>query len=1101
MQLPSSPLAVPADSSTAEPSLPDAEYLNGDVEYTETTQELRGYIDDVGAASSTLHDQLVSVSRQYFTPPEPEHPSVLVSKGAEPAVVTDTEVLEHPVSVDDTTVQAANPQPSPSHSQTSDDDLQPAELVLAAETAVYEALAEPSITIENQSSFSDLDVSPHCANSLRGAQHELLEATTEDSAEASIQLMGPPMTPARPQMRIDLSDDALTPLPDPQAITPRLLPLASPGLPLVSPLVKRPGVETGYFPSGGDVSELDAESRDHSVASFMEAGYVHEETPAQYEEEEPDAIAIFDGKDLVPATNPFQGTVQVTEDLEETQQLSVAPQRPRPIETATQPPAILPVSYVEVDNAVKSTDALAFMEEFLSMSPVSQNRSVPPKPVSGEKTVDPRLRKRTASPFRPSADTSNVPSNLAEEQPQATVEEADAPPAETPRRASPALVDGAHDLAQRRHEQLVSQIVSDQSRINQSGDTTEVVNEQITYKQKDTTNGDATSLEDAVISQAEKSEIAQPLLDQGYLPTPAATQQVEESQQSAIEALQTVGVSMRDDQSLQPHQAQSSAKVLTPETPTVFRSSKQNDKLIVPGSSTPATMRRASQRLSRKSEITVMIDSPFFSATKTATPLSPPQPALMNPEVMEDTVESSHVAPDSVPVHEESLNPDKLKTQKPKGVTTSLGYYPPLSSLQEYFGQVVDIIAICSKNTTKPAQAKGGPRDWHCTLRLVDSDNDESRSPAQIFRPYKSALPQAKQGDAIILRNFKVQTAKHEWTLLSTDESAWAVFESVAVNEKQSLDGDAHVQMAGPHLDYGDGEIDNVRRLVQWWHAKNTNGLTSNDTQGTAATAAEEQSSQSHTTPEYTSTILPTIEQPGPSSPRRSRRLQSAQPFEEASPEPPTKPVLNTTTTTSLAPTRQQPARRARTKTPTVSGPSQIESPVTKATPSIVIPSSSPTASAASPPTSPTYFRRRTRSTVSPNPSLVNSVAASSSHAPSLASPTAVTLSAAGSKSGKEKGGSKSKAQPKRILQQQDHDQAGNESGTLHATPAPTARRKTRATASPPLVHELRDGMRYVDAKVDGGAEEKGVVTAERRKGLRSEDVHELRDGVRYVDG
>lgn len=82
-------------------------------------------------------------------------------------------------------------------------------------------------------------------------------------------------------------------------------------------------------------------------------------------------------------------------------------------------------------------------------------------------------------------------------------------------------------------------------------------------------------------------------------------------------------------------------------------------------------------------------------------------------------------------------------------------------------------------------------------------------------------------------------------------------------------------------------------------------------------------------------------------------------------------------------------------------------------------------------------------------------------------------------------------------------------------------------TASPPLVHELRDGMRYVDlaAEVaesveedgddeqqDGGAavkgkgkgkqkERDGVVTDERRRrGLRSEDVHELRDGNRWVD-
>lgn len=47
--------------------------------------------------------------------------------------------------------------------------------------------------------------------------------------------------------------------------TPRLHPLASPGLPLVSPLVKQPGVATGYFPPvDGNVSELDASGEESS---------------------------------------------------------------------------------------------------------------------------------------------------------------------------------------------------------------------------------------------------------------------------------------------------------------------------------------------------------------------------------------------------------------------------------------------------------------------------------------------------------------------------------------------------------------------------------------------------------------------------------------------------------------------------------------------------------------------------------------------------------------------------------------------------------------------------------------------------------------------
>ncbi|OQV08699.1 hypothetical protein CLAIMM_12927 [Cladophialophora immunda] len=76
-------------------------------------------------------------------------------------------------------------------------------------------------------------------------------------------VMGPPQTPRRAspprQPAIDNTDDSNTSDGSEAATTPRLLPIPSPGLPLVSPLVHRSGVEIGYFPPFDmSISHLDA---------------------------------------------------------------------------------------------------------------------------------------------------------------------------------------------------------------------------------------------------------------------------------------------------------------------------------------------------------------------------------------------------------------------------------------------------------------------------------------------------------------------------------------------------------------------------------------------------------------------------------------------------------------------------------------------------------------------------------------------------------------------------------------------------------------------------------------------------------------------------
>lgn len=144
----------------------------------------------------------------------------------------------------------------------------------------------------------------------------------------------------------------------------------------------------------------------------------------------------------------------------------------------------------------------------------------------------------------------------------------------------------------------------------------------------------------------------------------------------------------------------------------------------------------------------------------------------------------------------------------PTGLRTSFSYFPPLSSLSTHFNTQTDILAIVYASTAV-MRAKSGPRDYSQTLSITDPPVASSAHPittAQIFRPYKTAFPSVAQGDAILLRNFKVQSFGNTLGLLSTDSSAWAVF-------RRGED----VKMAGPPVEFGAAERGYARGLWSWW--------------------------------------------------------------------------------------------------------------------------------------------------------------------------------------------------------------------------------------------------------------------------------------------
>ena len=144
----------------------------------------------------------------------------------------------------------------------------------------------------------------------------------------------------------------------------------------------------------------------------------------------------------------------------------------------------------------------------------------------------------------------------------------------------------------------------------------------------------------------------------------------------------------------------------------------------------------------------------------------------------------------------------------PPGFRTNLSYFVPLATLPSHFATAVDILAI-ALSSTPVTRALSGPRDYNQTLYFTDPSSLALQHPitiAQIFRPNNRCFPLTEKGDALLLRDFKVQPFQRRLSLLSTSTSAWAVFRK-----------GADVQMRGPQVEFGAEERGFARGLWDWW--------------------------------------------------------------------------------------------------------------------------------------------------------------------------------------------------------------------------------------------------------------------------------------------
>lgn len=244
----------------------------------------------------------------------------------------------------------------------------------------------------------------------------------------------------------------------------------------------------------------------------------------------------------------------------------------------------------------------------------------------------------------------------------------------------------------------------------------------------------------------------------------------------------------------------STAPPLRPSTPDEKYLFVEKLKAIRSRSTKRALARKTTDRLSSA--------SPWF------TPKEPGQ--IKRGSDSEGEPESVLSSDQESPIQEGSLSPGPsppAPTQNhsnsepsPSGLRTALSYYAPLSTLLSHFNNPTSVLAtVHSFNAV--TQSMSGPRDYHQSLYLIDPSSVSCPlTLARIFRSNEVAFPNVIQGDAILLRNFKVQSFQNRVGLQSTDSSAWAVFRQ-----------DTEVQIRGPPVEFGPEERSFARALWNWW--------------------------------------------------------------------------------------------------------------------------------------------------------------------------------------------------------------------------------------------------------------------------------------------
>ena len=690
--------------------------------------------------------------------------------------------------------------------------------------------------------------SPVSSEPVTPTKHSTASAIRRENQ--TVQMPPPPfLTPRRPI--IDTSQVGL--VADHRSdteTTPRLLPLASPGLPMVSPLVKRSGASVGFFEqTDGSTSELDAsaeiEHDGHQVRPRRDPQpeYISLITPdeetfnndvmsqfAQHHQDLNQGITTNEDEVAIDATgshenflidssdrqrDPMQfqnyagrdsGHVDLLQDHQvvaaEDEDMygssSLIPEVAAPQPCDDRQPQEIPEATARSQDVTREGDPeMTHINEVDITSFSGSDMVVIEEDKSSEILIDVSRDTQNLSP--PSMETLDGAHDLDTHVPEAghdLLGHGDRS-SETQLLTSARIDDPVVDL----EAQLIGS--PDEASIPQAESTEQPTSPQhITMEEQD-----------------RNQSVTLPL-------SPVATQDEPQSPDQGAEATVAIRLPPTPDHTQEQDRSRNTAAIASSsqEPPHLHEEVvTQNQPLQL---ETPASKKPTRSRKSLSLHHISQNSSPYFTPRRSARMHSSPQPSspkrkenlppVSSPQRPLPSTKSVSPLPAQINGHLKEKTKRLSGFAETYGLTTASSYYPPLATVDEFFAATIDVLAICTTDVKEPQRAKTGPKDYHCTYQIVDpSLASREVVVAQVFRPYKTALPRVSRGSVVLLRNMKVQSQKRKCMLLSTESSSWAVFTHPEHSyTKASMLG---ITIAGPPIEYGPSERLGAIDLMQWW--------------------------------------------------------------------------------------------------------------------------------------------------------------------------------------------------------------------------------------------------------------------------------------------
>ncbi|KAL9110764.1 MAG: hypothetical protein Q9227_004756 [Pyrenula ochraceoflavens] len=294
------------------------------------------------------------------------------------------------------------------------------------------------------------------------------------------------------------------------------------------------------------------------------------------------------------------------------------------------------------------------------------------------------------------------------------------------------------------------------------------------------------------------------------LPVPLGIMTPKNSQAAALEPSMAPATVSKDPALLTPQHTQSSLGLREIADEAGDQSAEDAEE-TAPEESTPSTRRSA--RLSRRQPA---VDSQHDRVLRTNREERGHVYQAESNLALSKKEESQEPDDDTI-----SVKPlQKSKLSLSKGLRTSYAYFTTLASLSSYFNQHVDVLVVATSRSTTVKRAPSGPRDYYTTLHITDPSTPISNTSVNIFRPIKTALPALEKGEAILLRDFKVQSRKGAMELLSTESSAWVVFHPLSSNGQVDSGAKEPFTIAGPPVEFGDAESERCEDLMTWFESE-----------------------------------------------------------------------------------------------------------------------------------------------------------------------------------------------------------------------------------------------------------------------------------------